>query len=57
MDSLNRNCKPKKVRPTFHGKEFPSLLLSHEEDFSNITPAKQLDLLKARWTYFNLDRK
>ena len=42
------------MKRTFHGIELSGFLLSHEKDFSNITPTEQLDLLKARWTNFNL---
>jgi hypothetical protein len=39
---------------TFHGIELVGFLLTHEKDFPNITPTKQLDLLEARWTNLNL---
>lgn len=35
---------------TFHGIELAVFLLTHEKNFPNITPTKQLDLLEARWT-------
>ena len=39
---------------TFHGIELAGFFLTHEKDFPNITPTKQLDLLEARWTNLNL---
>jgi hypothetical protein len=43
-----------KMIRTFHGIELVGFLLTHEKDFSNITPTEQLDLLEARWTNLNL---
>jgi hypothetical protein len=41
---------------TFHGEEPAGFLLTHEKDFSNISPTEQLDLLEARWANLNLAR-
>jgi hypothetical protein len=46
-----------KMIRTFHGKELAGFLLTHEKDFSNITPTEQLDLLEARRTNLNLVEK
>jgi hypothetical protein len=55
---LDKNCKlQRKNLRTLHGIELSRLLLPHEENFSNITPAKQLNLLEAGWTDFNLIEK
>ena len=49
-----RTVSAGEVTRTFHGVKFSRLLLAHEEDLSNITPAKEFDLLEAGRTDFNL---